>query len=73
MVLPTTVDTPAGNLPLGALASVTVVHDGHEHTFTAAVVTVAMTPYGDGEVRYEIASGGVTVGFEPGEVSAFVV
>jgi hypothetical protein len=72
MALPTTVDTPAGTITLGSLASITVVHNGHEHTFTDAVVTVAMNPYGDAEVRYEITSAGKTVGFEPGEVTAFV-
>jgi len=72
MTLPTTVVTPAGTLTLGALSSITVVHDGHEHTFTDAVVTVAMNPYGDEEVRYEIEAAGATVGFEPGEVTAFV-
>jgi NADH dehydrogenase FAD-containing subunit len=71
MVLPTTVDTPAGTITLGSLASITVVHNGHEHTFTDAVVAVAANPYGDDEVRYEIQAQGATVGFEPGEVTAF--
>ena len=71
MTLPTTVITPAGTITLGSLASITVAHDGHEHTFTNAVVTVALNPYGDAEVRYEIESGGAKVGFEPDEVTAF--
>ena len=71
MALPTTVVTPAGTITLGSLASITVVHDGPEHTYTDAVVAVAAEPYGDTEVRYESQSGGQKVGFEPGEVTAF--
>ena len=72
MVLPTILVTAAGTITLGVpLASLTVIHDGHQHTFAGAKV-IAMFPYGDSEVRYEIQNGNA-VGVEADEVSAFSV
>ena len=72
MPLPTTLLTPAGLITLGVpLTSLTVVHDGHQHQL-ANVTVVAMFPYGDSEVRYEIQDG-KTIGVEADEVTAFSV
>lgn len=73
MPLPTTLLTTVGTITLGMpVASLTVVHDGHTHIFINATV-VAMFPYGDTEVRYEIQSGGLAVGVEADEVDAITV
>lgn len=72
MPLPTILVTAAGTITLGVpLTSLTVIHDGHTHVLSGVTV-VAMFPYGDTEVRYEIRNGAI-IGVEADEVSAFSV
>jgi hypothetical protein len=71
--LPTTLVTSVGIITLGvSLASLTVVHDGHQHVFTNATVS-ADFPYGDSEVRFSIQTVSIAIGLLASQVLAFSV